>query len=194
MKNLKNITKASQDDLIDIFRENKKLQEVVENYLICEDMDYISRVLSYFKETVISYSLGYDNHNYFITSNKTTDDFIEETLNIFYDVDDKEVYDFYIESDLKVMLNLQELNNKLKEMEQGEDYEKLKEKMLKMKYELERLTLMRFKQSMWSDDLKNIALICFIDNYEEFLDKDSTYFNTETYELFEHIDYLKSYK
>jgi hypothetical protein len=66
--------------------------------------------------------------------------------------------------------------------------------MLKMKYELERLTLTRFKQSMWSDDLKNIASMCFIDNYEEFLDKDNTYFNTETFELFEDIAYRRSFK
>ena len=190
MQKYKKLNEANELELRKIYNENKKLQVGMEEKAVEDDEEYLVEVLRHFNKVGadVEWEISYYHHNYFSVSDDSIARFVEglKLINVIYGV-------FCNEEEL--INNLEKLNDRLYEMDyDNKQYDNLEGKVLELKEELEGAILSRIDEILDCRHIEEQAEELFLGGYEFFMDDEDYYFDTETFELFKNISYVKSYK
>jgi hypothetical protein len=186
----KYIEELTKEELKLVFKANYKLQTEVYEDMVDSELYWVGDQLDYIRGSLRDWSIGANNYNYIKVKDNSgfIDGLIEmdKGIPLFSDKEAKQIYE------------VQELRDRFYEMPSDEDgYEELEEEYEAAVQELAEAVTRQFGRRL--DDCSNseYQLDYFIEFYAESrLEKDLFYIDDEddSYELFEDVAYIKSYK
>jgi hypothetical protein len=186
----KYIEELTKEELKLVFKANYKLQTEVYEDMVDSELHWVGEQLDYIRASLLDWSIGANNYNYIKVKDNSgfIDGLIEmdKGIPLFNDTDAKQIYE--------VEKLRYELFNKDCEDEDYDDVEEQYEAQVK---ELAEAVTRQFGRRL--DDCSNseYQLDYFIEFYADArLEKDLFYVDDEddSYELFEDVAYIKSYK
>ena len=177
-----------KETLVKILENNTKLVRDIEEDIIESEMNYISDMLNYFRESLRDYSIGFYNRNYIEV--KDYENLIDSCIRVTED------YGFFNEEDLEYCKYANELYERLNMMGWGnKQRDNLENKIEEVNNIIEDKVIEQFNKYTDYWTILKFEYLCdyFYEFYASERLEEDLYFNTETYELFEDISYTKSY-
>ena len=177
----KNIQELSGEELVFVWENNQKLQDIVEEDYIESEMYYISEILSEFSLSLRDWSIGFYNQNYIRI--KDNEQFLTDAI------DATKKCGFLADRHKNLTDELQELWQKYNYGSE-ENIEELEEKIEEKTEELMDIVIDTFNifTTIEPDYLLNYFVEFYVDSR-----MDETYYIDENYSLFQDIAYTKNF-
>lgn len=182
------VEELSKEELVKVFEANARLQEAVYEDMVDSEMFWIGEQLDYIRDSLDSWSIGSYNHNYI--SVKDNDGFINGL----------------IEMDKSIPLFSNEAAEQIYEVERmrdefyikdcyDEDYEDAEEKLNEAVKDLAEEVVRQFERRLNDCADNDNMLEYFLDfYYDARIEPGTMYIKDNSYELYEEVFYIKSYK